>query len=45
MTMIYNPIPFVQLVQNFLVGKYELIMDICGKIFIINLQNLQMLFL
>jgi len=45
MTMIYDPIPFVKLVQKVLVGNYEPIMGICGKIFIINLRNLQMLFM
>ena len=45
MTMIYDPIPFVKLVQNILVGNYEPIMRICGKIFIINLHHLQMLFM
>jgi len=45
MTMIYDPIPFVKLVQKILVGNYELIMRICGKIYIINLHNLQMLFM
>ena len=45
MTMIYDPILFVKLVQKFLGGNYEPIMGICGKIFIINLHNLQMLFL
>jgi len=45
MTMIYNPIPCVKLVQEILVGHYEFIMGICGKIFIINLHNLQMLFM
>jgi len=45
MTMIYDPIPFVKLVQKILVGNYEPIMRFCGKIFIINLQNLQMLFM
>jgi len=34
MTMIYNPISFVKLVQKFLVGNYEPIVGICGKIFI-----------
>jgi len=38
MTIIYNPIPFVELVQKILVGNYETIMGICGKIFIINLH-------
>jgi len=45
MPMIYDPIPVVKLVQKFFVGNYELIMRICGKIFIINLHNLQMLFM
>jgi len=45
MLMIYEPVPFVKLVQTTLVGKYEPNMGICGKIFIINLQNLQMLFM
>jgi len=31
MTMIYHPIPFIKLVQKFLVENYELIMRICGK--------------
>jgi len=44
MTMIYDPNPFVKLVQKFLFGNYESIIGICGKIFIINLHNLQMLF-
>ena len=43
--MIYDPIPFVKLVQKVLVGNYEPIMGICGKIFIIHLRNLQMLFM
>jgi len=43
MTMIYDPILFVKLVQKFLVRNYEPIMRICGKIFIINLHNLQIL--
>jgi len=43
--MIYDPIPFVKLVQKILVGKHEPIVGICGKIFIMNLQNLQMLFM
>ena len=43
--MIYDPIPFVKLVQKFLVGNYESVTGIYGKIFIINLQNLQMLFM
>jgi len=34
MTMMYDPIPFVKLVQKILVGKYEPIMGICGKIFL-----------
>jgi len=33
------------LVQKILVGNYAPIMRICGKIFIINLHNLQMLFM
>jgi len=45
MTIIYDPIPFVKLVQKFFVLNYEPIMRICGKIFIINLHNLQMLFM
>jgi len=45
MTMIYDPIPFAKLVQKNLVGNYEPIMRICGKILIINLHNLQMLFM
>ena len=32
MTMIYDPIPFVKVVQKILVGNYEPIMSICGKI-------------
>jgi len=40
MLMIYDPIPFVKLVQKFLVGNYEPIMRICGKLFLINLLNL-----
>jgi len=36
MTMIYDPIPFVTLIQKILVGNYEPIMRICGKIFIIS---------
>jgi len=42
--MIYDPIPFVKLVQKIL-GNYEPIMRICGEIFITNLHNLQMLFI
>jgi len=45
MTMIYDPIPFVKLVQKIVVGNYEPIMRICGKIFVITLHNLQMLFM
>jgi len=45
MTMIYDPIPFAKLVQKILVGNYEPTMRICGKIFTINLHNLQMLFM
>ena len=43
--MIYDPIPFIKLVQKILVGNYEPIMRICGKIFTNNLHNLQMLFM
>jgi len=43
--MIDDPIPFVKLVQKILVGSYVPIMGICGKIFIVNLDNLQMLFM
>jgi len=42
--MTYDPIPFVMLVQKNLVGNYEPVVGICGKIFLINLHNLQMLF-
>ena len=45
MTMIYDPIPFVMLVQKILVGKYKPSMGICGKLFIINLHNLRMVFM
>ena len=45
MTIIYDPIPLAELVQKNLVGNYESIMRICGKIFIIDLHNLQMLFM
>jgi len=45
MTMTYDPIPFVKLVQKFLVRNYEPIIGICGKICMINLHNLQMLFM
>jgi len=45
MTMSYDPISFVKLVQKILIGNYEAIMGIWGKIFIINLHNLQMLFM
>jgi len=31
MTMIYDPIPFVNLVQKFLVGNYDPIIGICRK--------------
>jgi len=44
MTVVYDPIPF-KLVQKILVGNYEPIMRIFGKICIINLHNLQMLFM
>jgi len=43
--MIHDPIPFVKFIQKFLVGSYEPIMGICGKIRTINLHNLQMLFM
>jgi len=43
--MNYDPIPFVKLVQKMLFGNYEPIMGNCGKRFIINLHNLQMLFM
>jgi len=43
MTMISGPIFFVKLVRKILVGNYEPIIGICGKIFIINLYNLQTL--
>ena len=36
---------FCQLVQKFLVGNNEPIIGICGKIFTINLHNLEMLFM
>ena len=45
MTMIYDPFPFVKLVQKNLFGNYEHIMGICRKIFILNLRKLQMLFM
>ena len=45
MTMIYDPIPFVKLIQKFLIGNDEAIMRIGGKKYIINLNNLQMLFM
>jgi len=45
MTMTYDLIPFVKLVQKILVGNYEPIMDIGRKIFAIDLHNLQMLFM
>ena len=34
MTIIYDPIPFFKLLQKFLVGNYEPIMGIFGKILI-----------
>jgi len=43
--MIYDPIPFVKLVQKFLIANYEPVMGICGKISVINLHNLEMLFM
>jgi len=45
MTMIYDQNPFVKLVQKILVGNYEPITGTCGKVFIINSHNLQMLFM
>jgi len=45
MTMIYDPIPFVKLLQKILAGNYMPIMRICGKIIVSNLHNLQMLFM
>jgi len=45
MSMIYNLIPCVKLVQNILVGNYERTIRIFGKILIIHLHNLQMLFI
>ena len=45
MTMIYDPIPIVKLVQKCLIGNYESIMGICVKIFLTALHNLQMLFM
>jgi len=42
MTVIYNRIHFVMLVQKNSVGNYEPIMRIWGKIFVSNLHNLQM---
>jgi len=45
MKMIYDPISFVKLIQKILGGNYELIMGICEKIFILNLHNLQILFM
>jgi len=29
--MIYDPVPFVKLVQKILVGNYEPVMGICGR--------------
>ena len=43
MTMIYDPIPFVKLVQKFLVGNYEPIIGIYKKIFTINLRSYELL--
>jgi len=42
--MIYDPTPFVKLVQKILVGNYEPIIGIFGKIFIFYLHNLPILF-
>jgi len=44
MAMIYDPISFVKLVQKFLVETTSLL-GVRGKIFIINLHNLQILFM
>ena len=44
MPMIYDPIPFVKLVQKF-DWKLRAHYGYCGKILIINLHNLQMLFM
>jgi len=41
--MIYDPVPFVKIVQIILIEKHEPIMGFCGKILIIKLQNLQIL--
>jgi len=43
MTIIYDAIPFVKLVQTILIGSYEPIVGICGNIFVINLHNLPLL--
>jgi len=44
--MICDPIPFELVQKNLPVGgHYEPIMGICGKIFMTNLHNLQMLFM
>jgi len=45
MIVIYDPILFVKLVQKISVGNYEPTTGIWGKIFIITLHNLQMLFM
>ena len=45
MTITDDPILFAELVQKILVGNYEPIMGIFGKIFTINLHNVQMLFM
>ena len=44
MAMINDPIPFLKPVQKIWVGNYEPMIRFCRKIFIINLHNLQMLF-
>jgi len=41
----YDLIPFAKLVQKIFVGNHEPIVGICGKIFIIHLHNLQMLWI
>jgi len=45
MTMIYDPILLLSWIKKILAGNYEPIMGICGKLFIFNFHNLQMLFM
>jgi len=45
MKMMYDPISFVKFIQKILGVNYEPIMGIGEKIFIINLHNLQMVFM